>query len=73
MTIAGAIAAAAGLAGCATAPQPFSFEESLYFDKATGTDITKVPPGLRLEMLAPPPPPYYPGPPPWAEPPPGYR
>ena len=42
-----AAALAAGLAGCATAP-PFSFEEQLWFDKATGADITKVPPGLRM-------------------------
>ena len=41
------VAAAAGLAGCATAP-PFTVEEQLWFDKATGTDITNVPPGLRM-------------------------
>ena len=43
----GAMAAAACLAGCATAP-PFSVEEQLWFDKATGSDITRVPPGLRM-------------------------
>ena len=41
-----AIAAAASLAGCATAP-PFSVEERLYFDKATGSGIIG-PPGLRM-------------------------
>ena len=42
----GAMAAAASLAGCGT--EPLSVEESLYFDKATGADITDVPPGLRI-------------------------
>jgi hypothetical protein len=62
----GAIAAAASLAGCATAP-PLSLEEQVWFDKATGTDISGVPPGLRMERVGyqpfvvpgpPPPPPY---------------
>jgi hypothetical protein len=39
---------AANLAGCASAP-PLSLEESLGFDKATGADITHVPPGLRWQ------------------------
>ena len=53
----GAMAAAA-LGGCATSPATLSTEESLYFDKATGTDITRVPQGLRMM----PPPGYvYPG------------
>jgi hypothetical protein len=67
VTFAAAVSLAIGLAGCATAPPPFSVEEHLWFDKATGPDITNVPPGLRMEA----PPPYvYPGalPPP----PPGY-
>ena len=29
-------------------PHPFSVEEQLWFDKATGPDITRVPPGLRM-------------------------
>jgi hypothetical protein len=36
---------AAALGGCATSPATLSTEESLYFDKATGTDITRVPQG----------------------------
>ena len=65
VTLAAAIGVAISLAGCATAP-PFSVEEHLWFDKATGGDITKMPPGLRMEA----PPPYvYPG---TAGPPPGY-
>ena len=44
----GAMAVAGSLAGCATGTPPFSFEEQLGFDKATGTDITGVPPGLRF-------------------------
>jgi len=40
-----AIALAAGLAGCASAP-PLSVEENLFFDKATGSGILG-PPGLR--------------------------
>ena len=43
----GAIAVATGLAGCASAP-PFSVEEQLFFDKATGSGILG-PPGLRLQ------------------------
>ena len=43
----GAVAAVTSLAGCATAP-PFTIEEQLWFDKATGPDITRVPPGLRM-------------------------
>jgi hypothetical protein len=46
----GAIAAAAGLAGCASAP-PLSLAEQLGFDKATGSDITNVPPGLRMNAV----------------------
>jgi hypothetical protein len=46
----GAIAAAAGLAGCASAP-PLSLAEQLWFDKATGSDITNVPPGLRMNAV----------------------
>jgi hypothetical protein len=53
----GVMAAAAALAGCASAP-PFSVEEQLWFDKATGADITHVPPGLRM---VPPPGYVYPG------------
>jgi len=41
-----AIAIAAGLAGCATAPG--SVEEQLWFDKAVGADIYDVPPDLRI-------------------------
>ena len=44
---AAALAAAASLGGCASAP-PFSVEEQLWFDKATGSDLTGVPPGLRM-------------------------
>jgi hypothetical protein len=43
----GVIAVAAGLAGCASAP-PFSVEEQLFFDKATGSGILG-PPGLRMQ------------------------
>jgi hypothetical protein len=43
------IAVAAGLAGCASAP-PFSVEERLFFDKATGSGIIG-PPGLRMRDL----------------------
>lgn len=46
----GAVAAAASLAGCATVP-PFTVEERLWFDKATGADITGMPPGLRLQPI----------------------
>ena len=46
----GAMAAAACLAGCATAP-PFSVEEQLWFDKATGYDINQVPPLARIQGL----------------------
>lgn len=46
---AAALAAAASLGGCASAP-PFSVEERLWFDKATGSDITGVPPGLRTHQ-----------------------
>jgi hypothetical protein len=42
-----AIAMAAGLAGCASAP-PLSVEEHLFFDKATGSGILG-PPGLRMQ------------------------
>jgi len=45
-----AIAAASSLAGCATAP--LSVEERLWFDKATGADITNAPPGLRFHEAA---------------------
>jgi hypothetical protein len=58
----GAVAAAT-LAGCSTSPLPLSVEESLYFDKATGADITGVPPGLRMQAVGyPPPPRIYRGP-----------
>ena len=58
----GAIAAAS-LGGCSTSPLPLSVEESLYFDKATGADITDVPPGLRMQTIGyPPPPRIYRGP-----------
>ncbi|MCX7311791.1 MAG: hypothetical protein NTV56_08695 [Alphaproteobacteria bacterium] len=50
----GAIAAAS-LGGCAIAP-PLSVEESLWFDKAAGTDVTGVPPGLRMQAYYGPPP-----------------
>jgi hypothetical protein len=41
--------AATSLGGCAAyPPHPFSVEEQLWFDKATGSDITRVPPGLRM-------------------------
>jgi hypothetical protein len=43
----GAIAVTTGLAGCASAP-PFSVEEHLFFDKATGSGIVG-PPGLRMQ------------------------
>jgi hypothetical protein len=58
--------AAASLAACSTSPMPLSVEESLYFDKATGPDITHVPPGLRMRSFDYPPPPHriYRGPPP---------
>jgi hypothetical protein len=52
----GAIAAAASLAGCASAP-PLALAEQLWFDKATGADITAVPPGLRMNGFDYPPPP----------------
>ena len=45
----GAIAVATGLAGCASAP-PFSVEEHLFFDKATGSGIVG-PPGLRMQDI----------------------
>jgi hypothetical protein len=50
-------AAAASVGGCATAPPPFSVEEQLWFDKATGSDLTGAPPGLRMhyEIGYPPP------------------
>jgi hypothetical protein len=51
----GAIAAAASLADCASAP-PLSLSEQLWFDKATGPDITQVPPGLRMNTVDYPPP-----------------
>ena len=61
----GAIAAAASLAGCASAP-PLSLDEQLGFDKATGADITNVPPGLRMNAGYDPLPPqrFYRAPPP---------
>jgi hypothetical protein len=61
----GTIAAAASLAGCASAP-PLSLAEQLGFDKATGSDITNVPPGLRMNGFDYPPPRqrYYRAPPP---------
>ena len=42
-----AIAAAASLAGCATSPRPFSLEEKIWFDNATGYDILPVRPEPR--------------------------
>ena len=45
----GAIAVASGLVGCAS-PAPFSVEERLYFDKATGSGIIG-PPGLRMQDI----------------------
>ncbi len=65
VTAMGAVAAAS-LAACSTSPVPLSVEESLYFDKATGPDITHVPPGLRMRSFDYPPPPHriYRGPPP---------
>ena len=42
------IAAAAGLAGCITAPIPGSPEEQIWFDKAQGYEIHHVPAVLRL-------------------------
>jgi hypothetical protein len=42
----GVMAVAVSLAGCATGS--FSLEEQVGFDKATGGDITGVPPGLRF-------------------------
>ena len=54
----GVMAIAASLAGCAAGPRPFSLEEQVGFDKATGGDFTGVPPGLRFHL----PPGYvYPG------------
>jgi hypothetical protein len=41
-----AIAAAASLAGCASSPAPFSFEEKVWFDKAVGHDLIPVRPAL---------------------------
>ena len=50
-----AIAAAASLGGCATAPPlspiPGSVGEQLWFDKATGYDINPVPPLARMQGL----------------------
>jgi hypothetical protein len=45
----GALTAAMNLAGCATSPVPVTFEEQLWFDKATGYDINHVSPELRLQ------------------------
>jgi hypothetical protein len=45
----GVIVAASGLSACASAP-PLSVEENLWFDKATGADITNAPPGLRYHQ-----------------------
>ena len=65
IVIAMGAAAAASLAGCGTSPIPFSLEESLHFDKATGADITGRPPGLHMQTFGyPPPPGFYRGPPP---------
>jgi hypothetical protein len=47
----GLIAVVSALSGCATAP-PLSVEEHLWFDKATGGDITNAPPGLRYQQPA---------------------
>ena len=44
----GVMAVAVSLAGCAIGARPFSLEEQVGFDKATGGDITGVPPGLRF-------------------------
>ena len=61
----GAIAAAS-LAGCAATAPPLTVEEQLWFAKATGPDITGVPPGLRMHAIGYPPPVHriYRGPPP---------
>jgi hypothetical protein len=62
-------AAAASLAGCGTAPRPFSIEEKIWFDKATGCDILPCPESFPEYMhLAPPgrhgyPPSFAPDPP----------
>jgi hypothetical protein len=54
----GVMAVVISLAGCATGTRPFSLEEQVGFDKATGGDFTGVPPGLRFHL----PPDYvYPG------------
>ena len=49
------MAAAASLGGCATAPPfgpvPGSVEEQLWFDKATGYDISEIPPLARMHGL----------------------
>jgi hypothetical protein len=47
----GVIAAVSALSACAAAP-PLSVEEHLWFDKATGGDITNAPPGLRYQQPA---------------------
>ena len=44
----GVMAVAVTLAGCAIGARPFALEEQVGFDKATGCDITGVPPGLRF-------------------------
>lgn len=49
----GVLALAMSLAGCATGTRPLTIEEQLYFDKATGGDITREPPGLRLHPVHP--------------------
>jgi hypothetical protein len=51
-TAMGAMTVVVSLAGCATGTRPLSFEEQLGFDKATGADITGVPPGLRFHAPA---------------------
>jgi hypothetical protein len=44
-----ALAAAVSLAGCATWPAPGSPEEQIWFDKAVGYEIHKVPPSARID------------------------
>ena len=43
------LAAAASLAGCATAPVSAIAEEQIWFDRAVGYEIHKVPPSARID------------------------
>jgi hypothetical protein len=45
-----ALAAAASLAGCATPVSPIA-EEQIWFDKAVGYEIHKIPPAARIDGL----------------------